>query len=116
MNTLMQRAVRGATLVIALTAAVPVVLAAGSAAAQVEYRVKVGDLSQPEQAAAFNRRLDDMASQFCTNESPDVVSRKTLEACRKAVRDEAMSQLTRPQRDQYAAVANGMGALARAGQ
>jgi UrcA family protein len=100
----------------AVAAMITIASIAGAAGAQPEYHLSVGDLSQPSQAAAFSHKLDEVARRFCTNETPGVTARRDLEACRQAIRDEAMSQLTAPQREQYAAFANGAGMMAHAGQ
>ncbi len=81
-------------MIAALVAAPMLTIAAGVKAE--DMRIKVGDLSQTGGARAFNVRLEKAARLFC-----DGVPRADLarsEACRKAVREEALDQLSAAQR------------------
>ncbi len=64
----------------------------------------VGDLSRPEQAAAFDRHLTQAADALCGSRWDNMGHLNTYRDCAAAVREEAMAQLTPTQRDQYAAI------------
>ena len=66
-------------------------------------RVKVGDLSQPAQAAAFAQRLDAAAHSLCANSPESLIHSGVVLACKQAVREEALAQLTPTQRAALAA-------------
>jgi UrcA family protein len=85
-------------------AVVPLMALAGAARAE-GVRVQVGDLSQPEQAAAFGRNLDAAAQKVCSVYPDGVRHGGTIRLCRQAVRDEAMAQLSPAQRAELAAYA-----------
>ena len=74
---------------------------AGAAAAD-GVRVAVGDLGQRETAIAFDHRLAEVAGQFCYARYRPL-ELGAIAACKKAVREEAMDQLTPAQRDALAA-------------
>lgn len=60
-------------------------------------RLPVGDLSNPAAARDFDRRLADAARQFCeARYSPMELEQGA--ACRRAIREEGLAQLTAPQR------------------
>jgi len=81
----------GRTLMIATLAATP--LAAITQAAHAEdLKVRVGDLSRPDAVKAFNRRLERAADIFCAGVPRADLARSG--ACRDAVRQEALSQLS----------------------
>ena len=77
-------------------------LAAASAASADGLRVPVGDLSQRSTAIAFDHRLADVESRFC-HARYRPLELTAIAACRQAVREEAMDQLTPAQRDAFAA-------------
>lgn len=109
MNTLIQRAA-GVALAFAVTPF------AASAAHAEGYRVAVGDLSQPAQADAFNRRVDAVAKMMCTQDSHDLRAAAARAECKQAIRDEVMEKLSPTQREQYAAYAGPYNQFARTGQ
>ena len=61
-------------------------------------RVPVGDLSQRNAAIAFDHRLADAANQFCF-ERYRPMELDAIAACQKAIREEALDQLSPAQRD-----------------
>jgi|SRR5215472_15944094 len=77
-------------------------LAVAGAAAADGIRVPVGDLGQRDAAIAFDHRLTDAAGRFCYARYHPM-ELDGLAACKKAVREEAMDQLTPAQRDALAA-------------
>ena len=77
---------------------------AGAASAQ-EVHIQVGDLSQPAQRTAFDRRVDQASVAFCGTRSDHLGARTGYRNCVSAIREEAMSQLSAVSRAQYAAVA-----------
>lgn len=82
-----------------MIAAIAAPLMAAAAGARAEgLRLKVGDLSQTGGAKAFNARLNSAARTFCDGISPADLAR--ISACKAAVRDEALSQLSSAQRAQ----------------
>ena len=109
MNTLTKRATGVAFAFAVLPFAASAVHAEG-------YRVSVGDLSQPAQADAFNRRVDAVAELMCAQDSHDLRSAAAKAECKQAIRDEVMEKLSPVQREQYAAYAGPYNALARTGQ
>lgn len=86
---------------IIVTAGLALGLTAVSAAAD-GIRVPVGDLGQRDAAIAFDHRLANVANRFCHDRYRPLELVATA-ACRKAVREEAMEQLTLAQRDALAA-------------
>ena len=74
---------------------------AGAAAAD-GMRFPVGDLDQRDAAIAFDHRLAEVAGQFCYARYRPL-ELGAIAACKKAVREEAMDQLTPAQRDALAA-------------
>ena len=113
MNTFMNRAVGVAALALA---ALPLVAVPFAAHAQDEYRIRVGDLTQPAQAAAFNRQIDALAGKMCANYQPGTFALHDEDSCKQQVRDEAMSQLTRNQRIEFAQAASSSTSMGRVGQ
>jgi UrcA family protein len=93
------------TLMIAALATTPV--AAITQVAQAEdLKVRVGDLSRSDGARAFNQRVDRAADSFCSGSPAADLGR--LQACRAAVRDEALAQLSAAQRAQVETPRQGM--------
>lgn len=88
---------------VAATAAVAVTLLAAGAASASDYRVAVGDLdlSSPQDAATFDRRIQGVANTAC-------VSGTSMDQlrCRVAFRREVLSQLSDARRDDYARARN----------
>jgi len=91
-------------------AATPLLAIGGSARAaessMLPVRILVGDLdlAQVQGAAAFDRRLDRAAMTFCLQNG---VEMGRINACRQAVRDEAVAKLTTLQQQDLRAVAAG---------
>jgi UrcA family protein len=81
--------------------AVPV-LAAASAVHADPIHIRADNLSNPERAAAFQHKLDVAADSFCSGYTFGLNSTQNDAACRQAVRDEAMSQLSSTQREDLA--------------
>jgi UrcA family protein len=79
--------------------ALPFVALAGAVHAQ-GVTIQYGDLSSPTAAAAFEHKIDKAAFKFC--DQRDGLAR--IEACRQAIREEAMSQLSPTQRMQVSMV------------
>ena len=73
---------------------------AGAASAD-GIRIPVGDLGQRDAAIAFDHRLSGAENRLC-NFRFAPVELDAIAACRKAVRQEAIDQLTPAQRDAYA--------------
>ena len=84
-------------LMLATLAVTPVVALATGAHAE-GMRVQVGDLSQPGGPQAFYARLDQATQAFCGGISPMDLSR--THACKVAVREEALAQLSTVQQAQ----------------
>jgi UrcA family protein len=85
-------------------------LAAGAQAVHAEdMTVRVGDLSRPDAVKAFNQRLERAADIFCAGVPRADLARSG--ACRDAVRQEALSQLSP---DQLAQVETPRRAMAQA--
>jgi UrcA family protein len=103
MTTLIERTTGLSLLALA---ALPVLALASSAWAG-EVGLKVGDLSQPDQAAAFNHSLQAAEKRICTSFPLDAHYTMNVRNCTESVHDEAMIQLTPAQRDQLAAYDNG---------
>ena len=83
-------------------AVMPMIALAGAAQAQ-DVRVHVGDLSQPADAARFNRHLDFAANTLCASFVRPIDGARRVAACKEAVREEAMDKLSADQRVQLAA-------------
>lgn len=95
----------GRTLMIATLAAAPLAALAPAAHAEA-LTVRVGDLSRSDGAAAFNQRLARAASALCAGTpAADLVRNQ---ACRTAVREEALAQLSAAQRAQLETPNHGM--------
>ena len=91
---------------IALAALPAFALTHAANAAEPGARVAVGNLNDQAQAAAFNTRLDQVASRICKAESFDAntgsrIHRATAE-CISDVREEAMAQLSPAARERVA--------------
>jgi UrcA family protein len=84
-----------------VTVGLGVVTAAGAAAAD-GMRIPVGDLGQRDGAIAFDHRLTQVENRFC-HARYRPLELVAIAACEKAVRAEAMDQLTPAQRDAFAA-------------
>ncbi|HEX7759083.1 MAG TPA: UrcA family protein [Caulobacteraceae bacterium] len=95
----------GRMLMIAAMAATPVLATAAGAQAE-DLRIRVGDLSQTGAAKAFNERLDHAARLFCAGMSRADLARS--EACKAAIREEALAQLSAAQRAQLDTPQRGM--------
>lgn len=97
-------------------ATLPLIAFAAGAHAEDGRRLKVGDLTQADQAAAFARQLDAVGDELCAA-SPGYaqsLQRKTVVAsCKQVVRDEAMRQLSPTQQVQFAAYSRQQMASAR---
>ena len=83
-------------------AAMPLVALARGAHAQ-GVTIRVGDLSNPAAAAAFDRQVEHAANKLCADRAIDGLSR--LAACHNAVRAEAMDKLGSAQRTQVSMTA-----------
>lgn len=89
-------------------------LVAGAASAD-RLRIAVGDLGQHEGAVAFDQRVGDAANKFCFSRyRPQELS--AIAACKTAIREEAMDQLTPAQRDALNQALHGGASLASAGR
>lgn len=87
-------------------------LSAGVAVAD-GLHVRVGDLSSHDAAVGFDHRLTGAAARFCFGRyRPTALS--AIAACKKAVREEALEQLTSTQRDAFAAALRPQPTLANA--
>lgn len=82
---------------------VPAALGLAGAAFAQEVHIGVGDLSQPAQAAAFDRGLAAATRSICSNLEFDAQYRSRYAACAQSIRDEAMLQLRPEQRAELAA-------------
>ena len=89
MNRLISKTANAATWVLA---AMPMIALAGAVHAQ-EIRVRVGDLSQPTAAAAFDQRIDAAATAICQSYYRPIDGLSRMSACKAAVRQEAMDKL-----------------------
>jgi len=100
MSKLTSKIASAATLALA---AIPM-LALTTAAHAAPMNVKVGDLSSAAGVAAFEQRLDKVATKLCAAQRQDVGPRiVNTEGCIEAVRAEALDRLTQSQRSQVAA-------------
>ena len=88
-----------------ILAAASVTALAGAARAE-EQRIAVGDLSQADAAHAFAHRLDAAARTMCDFYANDASRPAKVAACKVAVRQEALEQLTPVQRAQLQAHAD----------
>jgi UrcA family protein len=95
-------------------AILPMLALAGAAQAE-EFHIKYGDLSRPDQAEAFNHRVDLAARSLCADIPLSAARDLRVRDCRSAVRDEAIEQLSRVQRDQLAAHDRGLAPVHLAG-
>lgn len=75
---------------------------AGTTAFADGMRVPVGDLGQRDAAVAFEHRLSEAADRFCS-ERYRPLELSAIAACQKAIREEAMDQLTPAQREAFEA-------------
>jgi UrcA family protein len=91
----------------AALAALPILALASGAFAE-GVHIQYGDLSRPEQAAAFSQRIDIAAKQICSSIGFSAGQQRQISDCKAEVREEAMAQLNRAQREQMAAYANGV--------
>jgi UrcA family protein len=78
--------------------ALPIVALAGAVHAADGVKIRYGDLADPAQAASFERQVNSAANHFCRSGGKESLS--YVAACKSAVRDEAMSQLSPSQRVQ----------------
>ena len=84
-------------------AAIPM-LALTTAAHAAPMTVSVGDLSTAAGVAAFEQRIDKVATNVCQGLTQGVGTRMVnTDGCREAVRAEAIGKLSAPQRSQIAA-------------
>ncbi len=114
MNTFMNHAAGVAALALA---ALPLVALPFAAHAQDQaFRVTVGNLSEPSQAAGFGRDVDAIASRLCVDDSRDLRARRDMAACKAAVHAEAESQLSHDQRLQLAHAGPSSTLMGRSGQ
>ena len=90
-----------ATGVVALLA-VPVIAMASAVHAE-DIHIRSGDLSQPERAAGFRHDVEAAANTFCSHYAMDAAYVGNVRACKAAIRDEAVSQLSPAQREQLVA-------------
>ena len=88
-----------------ILAATSVTALAGAAQAE-DQRIPVGDLSRADAAQAFAQRLDATARTMCDFYANDASRPARLAACKTAVREEALDQLTPVQRAQLQAHAD----------
>jgi UrcA family protein len=95
-------------------AVLPMLALAGAARAE-SIHVKYGDLSRPDQAAAFNRRLEIAAHSLCDNIPLSAARDQRVRQCRDGVREEAMDQLSRVQQGQLASYERGLTPVRLAG-
>jgi UrcA family protein len=95
--------IRSAIKIAALGGAMLPILVLANVAQAEELRVKVGDLSQPTQTAAFAQRLDAAARSLCADSADGLIHGDIVMACKQAVREEALAQLTPTQRAALAA-------------
>ena len=95
-------------------AVLPVLALAGGAQAQ-SIHVKYGDLSRPDQAAAFNHRLDAAAHSLCDNIPLSAARDLRVRQCKDGVHEEAIDQLSRVQRNQLARYSEGLAPIRLAG-
>lgn len=65
--------------------------------------IQVGDLSQPAQAAAFERSLARATTNLCGSRWDHLFQRNAYRECVAAVHEEALGLLSPTQREQYAA-------------
>ena len=86
-----------ATGVVALLA-VPVI-AMGSAVHAEGFRVRTGDLSQPERAANFRHDVEAAGNALCSDYAMDAAFTENVRTCKAAVREEAVAQLSPSQRE-----------------
>lgn len=92
------------TIVLAAAAVVALPLAAFAAPPAEGVTLKVGDLSQADQAAAFAHRLDRVSDQLCSELVPGGMGlQNRMASCREAVRQEALQKLSPSQQAQFAA-------------
>ena len=91
------------------------VLALASGAQAESIHVKYGDLSRPDQAAAFNQRLNVAANALCDNIPLSAARDLRVRQCKDGVHEEAVEQLSRVQRDQLARYAEGVPPIRLAG-
>ena len=110
MNTLIQRTAAGAALALAILPFAAIATASHAESA----RVKVGDLTQAEAVAAFDRQLDSVAASLCAHDIRDLS--QDAKACRQAVREEAIAKLSVSQRQELAASTSAPTQIARMGQ
>ncbi|HWA61692.1 MAG TPA: UrcA family protein [Caulobacteraceae bacterium] len=99
----MNRYVNSAAMAATWALAAMPILALASAAHAEGVTIRYGDLNQPAQAAAFERRVEAAAHSFCdTRYRPIEASQKA--ACMQAVRDEAQSKLAPAERARMASL------------
>ena len=97
------RAAAGA-LAIVMTA-LPIMLLSTAAQAE-EQHIKIGNLSQAADVAAFNRGVQRAASEICIYPL-DTLHSVNMAKCVQAVREEALDQLNAHQREEIAAFDKG---------
>lgn len=85
--------------------ALPIMLLSTAAQAE-EQHIKVGNLSQAADVAAFNRGVERAASEICIYPL-DTLHSANMAKCVEAVREEALDQLNAHQREEIAAYDKG---------
>jgi UrcA family protein len=86
----------------AMLAATAVCAALAPAATAQTMRVRVGDLASPAGVRGFEQRLEATAGRFCAARYLPVELEQQM-ACRSAIREEALDQLSPAQRQAYLA-------------
>ena len=99
--------IRSRLTAIALAAVSVIGASALASAAQAEdQKIAVGDLSQADAAHSFVNRLDATARNMCDFYADAARRPANVAACKVAVREEALGQLSKTQRAQLAAYAD----------